>query len=107
MNLHVSAPDLCSDGDLIDVETACSRTVSYVTPITEVESVTVHQAGGRTLAEEVVATLAMPAFDQSAMDGYAVALSSGSLSAASILPIHGRVAAGDVAPALSAGHAAR
>ena len=67
----------------------------------------IRQAGGRTLAEEVVATLAMPAFDQSAMDGYALALSGGMLPAGTRLPVGARIAAGDVAGKISEGAAAR
>ena len=69
-------PDLCSEGPgLITIEAGLRGRGRYATPHQRVdENVPVREAGGRTLAEEIVATLAMPPFDQSAMDGYAVAL---------------------------------
>ena len=76
-------------------------------PISAVDEVPVREAVGRTLAEEIVARLAMPLFDQSAMDGYAVALGGGMMPAGARLPVEGRVAAGDTAGVLPDGAAAR
>ena len=98
MNVHVPARDVCSDGsDLIEIDEACIRAARHALPITAVETVAICQAGGRTLAENIGATLALPAFDQSAMDGYAVALGGEMLPAATRVQIVGRVAAGDTA----------
>jgi molybdopterin molybdotransferase len=108
MTAHVPAADLCSEGQgLVDIDTAGTRAATCAAPITDTETVAVHRAGGRTLAENVSAGLAMPAFDQSAMDGYAIALGGAMLPAGTRLPVVGRVAAGDTAAALPAGHAAR
>jgi molybdopterin molybdotransferase len=108
MTAHVPAADLCSEGQgLVDIDTACTRAATYAAPIAATEAVAVHRAGGRTLAENVSAGLAMPAFDQSAMDGYAMALGGAMLSAGTRVPVVGRVAAGDAAVALPTGHAAR
>lgn len=108
MNIQARLPDLCSEGPgLITIDDACARAGSYAEPIVAIESVPLRQAHGRTLAEEVVARLAMPPFDQSAMDGYALSLGGGMLPRGARLPLEGRVAAGDPAGALSAGAAAR
>jgi molybdopterin molybdotransferase len=108
MNVHVPARDVCSDdSDLIEIDEACIRAARHALPITAVETVSTCQAGGRTLAENIGATLALPAFDQSAMDGYAVALGGEMLPATTRVRVVGRVAAGDTAPSLVAGQAAR
>ncbi|SCY92906.1 gephyrin-like molybdotransferase Glp [Microvirga guangxiensis] len=108
MNAHVPAADACSEGpSLVDIDTACARAAAYADPIAETETVAVHGAGGRTLAEDVSAGVAMPAFDQSAMDGYAVALGDTMLPAGTRLPVVGRIPAGEAAVPLSPGHAVR
>ena len=77
MNVHSPISDLCAEGPgLITIEDACAAAAAYATPISAVDEVPVREAVGRTLAEEIVARLAMPLFDQSAMDGYAVALAA-------------------------------
>jgi molybdopterin molybdotransferase len=100
--------DLCSEGPgLISIDEACARAASYATPITAAGEVPLREAIGRTLAEEIVAALAMPLFDQSAMDGYAVVLGGDMLPAGARLPVEGRIAAGDKAGTLLEGSAAR
>jgi hypothetical protein len=71
------------------------RVPKYLT-FSAVDEVPLRDAAGRTLAEEVAADFAMPPFEQSAMDGYAVALGGGMLPAGARLPL-GRVAAGEKA----------
>jgi molybdopterin molybdotransferase len=70
-----------------------------------VERVGRRPALGRTLAEELAATVDVPATDVSAMDGYAAA---GSLQPGDALPVAGTVAAGDApGAALPSGTALR
>jgi molybdopterin molybdotransferase len=94
------------DFGLILLDEACRRAALYAKPIERVERVPIVDAINRVLAEEIRANIALPPFDQSAMDGYAFA-------AASIerieteLPVTVRVAAGSRAAALPAGSAAR
>jgi len=108
MNVHSPITDLCAEGPgLITIEEACAAAAAYAMPISAVDEVPVREAAGRTLAEEIVARLAMPLFDQSAMDGYAVALGGGMMPAGARLPVEGRVAAGDTAGVLPDGAAAR
>lgn len=108
MNIHSPMPDLCAEGPgLITIDDACAKAASYAVPITAAGEVPLRDAVGRTLAEEIAATLAMPLFDQSAMDGYAVALGGDMLPAGARLPLKGRVAAGDSGGVLPEGTAAR
>ena len=108
MNVHLPAADVCSEAQgLVDIDTACIRAAAYAKPIIETENVAVHLAGGRTLAAEVTAKLAMPSFDQSAMDGYAVALGDATMPAGTRLPVVGRIAAGDKGPVVPLNHAVR
>lgn len=57
---------------LISLEEAMSLMLSKVEPIKRTERVGIDEAGGRVLAEEVVANVDIPPFDRAAMDGYAV-----------------------------------
>ena len=54
-----------------DLESALERLRSCVTPL-EPESVHLEQALGRSLARDITSTEEVPAFDKSAMDGYAL-----------------------------------
>jgi len=68
------------------------------------ELVPIERAAGRILAADVVATRALPGFDNSAMDGYAARAAD----LPATLPVVGVVAAGELAvPALAAGTALR
>lgn len=69
-----------------------------------VEQVPLDAARGRVLAAAIVATRALPGFDNSAMDGYAVR----SADVPATLPVVGVVAAGEIAiPTLTTGTALR
>ena len=57
--------------DLITIDEARRRVLAAVTRLGD-EPVTLRQALGRVLAEEVSSTLPVPPFDSSAMDGFAV-----------------------------------
>ena len=56
----------------LDVATAVMRVVEAIVPIDDLEVVTLWEAVGRILGEHVVATVSLPPWDNSAMDGYAV-----------------------------------
>ena len=65
------------------------------------ESVALNAAANRILAEDVVSPIDLPAFDNSAMDGYAVQaadVSSASAESPAVLAIVGRVPAGQTFP---------
>ena len=56
---------------MLEVEDALARICAAITPLTS-EMISLHDAAGRVLAEPLIAPLALPSFDNSAMDGYAV-----------------------------------
>ena len=59
--------------DLLDYHCALHTLLNAVTPLGRSESVSLQHCNGRILAEDVSARLDVPAFDNSAMDGYAIA----------------------------------
>jgi len=88
--------------ELQTVEAALAALLRDVAP-TPPETLACDQAGGRVLAEPLAARLDVPAFDNSAMDGYA--LHHGDAGRA--LPIAQRIAAGGPAAPLAPGTCAR
>jgi len=79
----------------LTVSEALTRGLSVADPITGTEALPLVDAIGRVLAEDCISRVDMPAFDNSAMDGYA--LRTGDLGDGPMfdLPVAGRVAAGD------------
>ncbi len=57
---------------LLSVADALDRLLSAARPTRRTETVGLHEADGRVLAEDIAARLTQPPFDNSAMDGYAV-----------------------------------
>ncbi len=81
-------------GVLTPVDEALDRLSQVLMPITHKESVALTAATGRILAEPVVAGIAVPPHDNSAVDGYAVYFDDLSADDDSRLPVVGRAAAG-------------
>ena len=81
-------------GGLISIDAAFRRIGAEASALEGVETLELAQARGRVLAEDVVARMAVPPFDNAAMDGYA--LDSGTLEGAGpwTLTVSDRVAAG-------------
>ena len=79
---------------MLSVEEAFARIVSQFA-VLETETVSLLDALGRVLAEDVVSTEDVPAFDNSAMDGYAVRFAD-TQAASEAQPVHLRVV-GDLA----------
>jgi len=88
-------------GDLMSIEAALDHVAAHVPPIADIERVAITAADGRVLARALLAPIDLPAFDNSAVDGYAVAHASLAADGPTVLPIAGRIAAGH-----GAGHAA-
>ncbi len=59
-------------GALLSYAEASKMVEANIKPINRVESVSIDDASGRVLAEDIVASLDIPPFDRAAMDGYAV-----------------------------------
>ncbi|WP_437959599.1 gephyrin-like molybdotransferase Glp [Sorangium sp. So ce119] len=91
---------------MIPFEEALARLLAAAVPVGP-ERVSLDDAVGRVLAEDIAAADAMPAFDYSAMDGYAVASADLAGSGPFTLPVRGESAAGRPLPALDPGTACR
>jgi molybdopterin molybdotransferase len=57
---------------ILSVEDAVAAIVAVFSPVTDVEIVALSDADGRVLADDLIATLQLPPFTNSAVDGYAV-----------------------------------
>jgi len=91
---------------LRSVEEALALLLSHARPVAEVETVPLETALGRVLAAPVASTIDVPAWDNSAMDGYA--LRAADLTGATPrLPVSQRIAAGAAGRPLAPGTAAR
>lgn len=86
-------------GGLIPFETAVSMALDLALPVRETEWLPIEQATDRVLAGPVSAPAALPMFDSSAMDGYALRTRDLTGDGPWTLPVSGRTAAGDPADA--------
>ena len=82
------------DGGLMPVDDALAALAERVTCVTGAETVTLRQALGRVLAEDVSAPRNVPPHDNSAVDGYAVFHADLNPDGETRLPVAGRIAAG-------------
>jgi molybdopterin molybdotransferase len=78
---------------LLSLDDALAQLLASVQPLGRTELVTTFDADGRVLAEDVVSELQVPAFDNSAMDGYAVRCAD-IPEAGAVLQVTQRIAAG-------------
>src|SRR5580658_1911532 len=85
------------DGPLLPVAEAERLIAERVAPVEGGETVPLRQALGRVLADDVVAPVNVPPFDNSAVDGYAVRGDDLDAAAEKRLTIVDRVAAGHAA----------
>ncbi|WP_164727016.1 molybdopterin molybdotransferase MoeA [Shimia sediminis] len=91
--------------DLMPLDSAVSHSLSGINPVAEVEEVPLVQSLNRTAAASVLASRAMPFFDNSAMDGFAV--SAEGCQDGTPLRISATIAAGDAPSDLRPGTTAR
>jgi molybdopterin molybdotransferase len=88
----------------LSLEEALSKALDAAAPISETEQVSIFDATNRILADDVVATVDVPPWDNSAMDGYAV--NTASLDGETPLNVQGVITAGmEASTPLQAGHA--
>ncbi len=98
----------CDSGTtLMPIEEALALLLKNAEPITESEKVSLAEAHGRILAEDLSSTIEVPPHDNSAMDGYAVRSVDLADSNEKLLPISQRIPAGVMGTELEAGTAAR
>lgn len=81
-------------GALMRVEEALALLSARLSPLAGTETVGLRDAAGRILAGDLVAPRDVPAFANSAVDGYAVRHADLAPDAETVLPVGGRVAAG-------------
>ena len=88
-------------GELMRIEEGLALVADRVPAVGGTEVVRLTDADGRVSAIAIAAPIDLPAFDNSAVDGYAVAHAALSPGAETVMPVAGRIAAGH-----GAGHAA-
>ena len=91
-------PDHCdagATGAVIPVDIAAAKATATASPVAETETLALLTAIGRVTATDVVASLNLPPFNASAMDGYAVKADSVTGQGPWRLKVTGRIAAGD------------
>jgi len=91
-SLHSGAPRDRPASDGLDIDAARQLILADLVSLNEAEQVPVGAVIGRIAADDVVSPVALPRFDNSAMDGYA--LHTTDLDATGLLLIGGQVQAG-------------
>ncbi|WP_119677889.1 molybdopterin molybdotransferase MoeA [Indioceanicola profundi] len=81
-------------GPLLSINAAVAELRARVTPVTGVERAPLLKALGQVLAADLISPINVPAFANSAVDGYAVRHAELDPEAETVLPVQGRVAAG-------------
>jgi molybdopterin molybdotransferase len=99
---QLTADAFAFGGDLMRVEQALALVAARIPPIAEMDRVAIADADGRVLVNAIFAPIDLPAFHNSAVDGYAVAHADLVADAATPLPVAGRVTAGQIAEHLGA-----
>ena len=95
--VQLSSDAFAFGGDLMPVEEALALVAARIPPIGEMETVGLIDADGRFLAADVIAPIDLPVFDNSAVDGYAVAHADLALTGPTVLPVSVRIIAGQAA----------
>jgi molybdopterin molybdotransferase len=95
-------------GPMMSVDEAVAIIAARVSPVRDIEPVSLAAADGRVLACDISAPFSLPPFTNSAVDGYAVRSGDLPQAAEQAFPVVGRVEAGTSAQApVEAGHAVR
>lgn len=91
---------------LMSLDSALQALLAHIQPLSTVETVATFDADGRVLAQDLVSSLQVPAFDNSSMDGYAVRSADVQQLGAELV-VSQRIAAGQFGQALLHGQTAR
>lgn len=92
-----------TDSGLVTLDEAAADAVSRVCPVSGALKLPLAAADGHVLAEAVVATLDLPPFANSAVDGYAIRFADLASAGATSLPVQGRTLAGEAPARLGQG----
>ena len=84
-----------SDAKVISVDIAAAKAIAIATAVRETEPIPLVVATSRILATDIHASVDLPPFDNSAMDGYAVRLADFGGAGPWTFALGGRIAAGD------------
>lgn len=96
--LHQPDPAHCgcdSASGLLPVDQAIARGLALVSRVQDIEMLALGDATGRVLARDIASPVPLPLFDNAAMDGYAVRVADLQGQGPWVLPVAGRVRAGD------------
>jgi molybdopterin molybdotransferase len=106
---QLSQDCFASGAHILTVDEAVREIAAQLRPVDGVETVALADADARVLAEDLVATIQLPPFTNSAVDGYAVRGEDVPRDAARLFRITGRLQAGAAAtaPPVAAGEAIR
>ncbi len=107
---QLSQDCFASGAPILSVDDAVAAITRRLSPVEGVEAVALVEADGRVLAENLIATLQLPPFTNSAVDGYAVRGQDvpAASGAARLFKVAGRVhAGGAVGPPVAPGEAVR
>lgn len=94
----LQADDVCAAGGLdrpLTPDAAAARAMAIATPVARRRKLALLDAAGRVLAQTEISPIAIPPFDNSAMDGYAVRIAELAGQGPWRLRLQGRSAAGD------------
>ncbi len=92
---------------LMPLKEALAELEAIAIPVATTELVTLKEALGRVLAEDIISQINVPPADNSAMDGYAVRASDLSKDGKTTFIVSQRICAGEMGTALTAGKVAR
>ena len=106
---QLSQDCFASGADILSIEDAVAAIVARFSAVDGVETVDLHEADGRVLVDDLIATLQLPPFTNSAVDGYAVRGEDVPSGVAKPFRIVGRAQAGSAAalPPVGPGEAIR
>lgn len=92
---------------LIPIKDAIQLLLKKAAPLQKIENISLFEAYGRILAEDLISTVKVPPSDNSAMDGYAVQSSDFKNDTEKTLPISQHIFAGETGSPLQVGTVAR
>ena len=107
-NKLVQSSSVMFNDSLISADDALSFLIDAALSSSQTETVSLDHSAGRILAKDIHSTINVPGFDNSAMDGYTIALNDDHLSKTNLtFDVVDRIAAGSTGNKLEKGHAAR
>lgn len=93
-------------GQLMSVDDALALIAERLPVVAGIETVPLNEADGRITAEDVIAGIDLPPFDNSAVDGYALRHTDLAPNGETRLPVEGRIAAGHAGLEMGSGPSA-